>query len=68
MAEVNRGWVASVFAADAQFKVRLCRAPAVDREVDELAYAVLIEAGEGVLVVDFFALILIIKQTHVVAA
>ena len=66
--EVDRGRVSGVFAADTEFEIRLCGTPAVDCEVDELAYAVLIETGEGVLVIDFFALVLVIEQTHVVAA
>ena len=68
MTEVDRGWVASMFAADAQFEFRPCGAPAVDCEVDKLAYSVLIETREGVFIVDFFVLILVIKQAHVVTA
>lgn len=67
MAEVDGGRVAGVFAADAQLQIGAGGLAALNSELHEFADAGLVEAGEGVLVVDLLALVLVIEQAHVVA-
>ena len=68
MTEIDRFRVARVFATDPEFDIRLSGAAALYGEFHEFAYAALVDAGERVLIVDFFALVFVIEQAHVVAA
>ena len=61
MAEIDRHRVARMFAADAKLDVRLGLTAAFNREFDEFADARLVKARERILIIDLFALILVVK-------
>ena len=50
-----------MFAADAKLDVRLSLTAAFNREFDEFADARLVKARERILIIDLFALILVVK-------
>src|SRR5690606_6040594 len=60
MAQVDRGGVAAVLAADADFEVGTYRAPEPCAGLDELADAHLVDGREGVLLYD--ALLEVVHQ------
>src|SRR5579862_4206370 len=46
--EGDRCGIAAMFAADAELEIGPCLATALDRNLDELAHALLIDADEGI--------------------
>src|SRR5690606_37773870 len=68
MAEVYRIGITRMLSTNAQLDVRPCTPSVFDSKFHQLAYADLVQAGEGVAVIDFLAFVLVVEQTHVVTA
>ena len=67
MAELDGSGIAAVLAADAQVNVRADLAAILSRHLDELAYAVLVEVGEGIRLINLARIVILQELAGIVA-
>jgi hypothetical protein len=68
VAEINRGWIAGMFSADPKLQIWFGAATSFYGQINKFANTSLVKARERVLVIDFFSLIFIVEQPHIITA